>query len=460
MRPAGALVLTALAAATACRFDQGFDGTGYRCGEGERCPEGQTCVAGVCALTGDGPVGDGDGGGDGPDANPDAPPATVVCGNLSLLHDSFDNTMPRPYFDSWADPGTAVSESGGAVVVDVMAGASDGYAGYDSFYFYDLHGGGLEAEVAEVAGNGVSTILEVQNHAGNVAQLMVENGSAFAALYNVPSPGQVAQRPWTVAERYWRIREDGGDMVWELSTDRQTWSELHRRPLPFDVAHVRGTISAGGSPATTTRARFAAINPSPSPATFCPADQLHDDFAAPPLWPQWAQYTNQGCTIAETGGALVMTFTGTGTNGFCGMDTTHLWDISRGDGLVVDGNAFPSLGNVVSYLQAAQVGSGGDTRIEITLDNTALEARSYLAGAEVAARSVTNSRTTHRWWRLRGEGNQMVAETSPDRVTWNELLRSTVSWSLAEVEINLGSGHYGNVTGGAYTVTVPGINAD
>ena len=43
-------LLGLVACAAACSFDQGFDGTRYRCGDGERCPDGQSCVGGVCAV--------------------------------------------------------------------------------------------------------------------------------------------------------------------------------------------------------------------------------------------------------------------------------------------------------------------------------------------------------------------------------------------------------------------------
>ncbi len=77
-------LLGLVACAAACSFDQGFDGTRYRCGDGERCPDGQSCVASVCLPAAiDAAV---DGAPDGPDGA--MPPAS--CGGIALLRDSFD----------------------------------------------------------------------------------------------------------------------------------------------------------------------------------------------------------------------------------------------------------------------------------------------------------------------------------------------------------------------------------
>ncbi len=447
MRPGVSLFAAlALGAVAACSFDFGFDGTRYRCGAGERCPSGQTCVGGVCSPEPDAAA----------DADDGGPPSSV-CGNLTLLQDSFDVGGTGPFFSSFADPGVTVGEGGGQLVIDLNANI-DGYAGYDSTYFYDLHGGSIDLAVAEVTG--ALTILEVRNHLGNVAQVAHQNGNIYAGIFNVAGEGTLAQRAWNPAERFWRIREADGMMSWELSTDRQIWNDLHRRALPFDVSHVRGIVSAGATAPLPSRARFDDLNLAAPSAPYCPAAELRDDFAASPLGPTWEPYTNTGCTIAESGGNLVMTYSSGVGNVFCGMTSLHLWDLSRGDGLVVDGMAFPSLTNFVGYLQAAVPGTGSANRIETTLDGTQFEYRVYVNDAATDQRSMVIDRVLHRWWRMRGDGAVAIFETSTDKVSWTERFRSTVPFPLSPLEVNLGAGHYGNIGGIPLTMMVPGINAD
>jgi len=452
VRPGYLLLLLALG--PACNFDLGFDGTNYQCGEGGRCPDGQSCVAGVCTLAPDALDAPGDDGGSSVDASTDASPLPLVCGNLGLLSDTFDVDGPGAFFSAFNDSGATVAEGGGQLVVDINAN-SGAFAGYRSAFFYDLHSGGLELAVAEVTRD--LTILEVRNHLGNSAQLAVQGTDVYAALFNVSGAGTLAQRAWDPTEKYWRIREEGGDMVWELSRDRLTWSTLHRRALPFDVAHVVGLVSGGGDATLPSRARFDDVNLTPSAARFCSADELHDDFATAPLGPTWEPYTSTGCTIVEAGGNLVMAYTAVNNNSFCGLTALHLWNLSSGTGLVIEGAPFPNRNNFVSYFQALKPGDDR-TRVEITLDGNLLEARSYVNEVAVAVATVTNDRVAHRWWRLRGLANAAIMETSPDKITWNELLRTNVSFPLTNVVVNLGAGNYGAST--AVTIMVPGINAD
>jgi hypothetical protein len=445
MRLALAIAAVAL---TACSFDFGFGGTRYRCGNGERCPAGQVCVAGVCETDPDAGT---DGGGGDIDADVSGP-----CGNLTLLQDTFDAAGAGAYWYSYADTGATVGESGGQLVIDVTGGA-DAFAGYNSSHLYDLHGGWIDVHVTEVLAS--NTILEVRNHLGNVAQLVHEDGNLRAGIYNVAGEGTLTQRPWNPSEVYWRIGEDGGDMVWAVSTDRVAWTELHRRALPFDVAHVRGIVGGGGLAATTSRARFADVNAGPPNALYCPAQQLVDDFAAAPLEPQLEAYAETGCTVAETGGALTFSYTSGTGNIFCGVTTLHMWDLSRADGIVVDSSGLPSIANFVSYVQLTLPGTGGRTRLETTLENGSLEYRLYVSDTIMDRRTYTLDRTMHRYWRTRGMGTTAIFETSPDRTAWTERWRVDAPFALSPVELNIGAGHYDTITV-PLTATVPGINAD
>lgn len=439
VRPA---LIVALALVPACSFDLGFDGTRYQCGAGDRCPAGQSCVGGVCTA-------------ENPDAaiDPDGAVPARVCGNLSLLRDDFGAGAGARWYP-FNDTGAMVAEANGALVIDLPAGV-DVYAGYQSAYVYDLHGGRMIVQVDEVSA--VNTILEIRNLAGENAQLVQDRGDIYAALFDVPGGGgTLAKRIWNPTERFWQIREDGGDMVWELSSDRQTWSELHRAALPFDVAHVRGTVSAGGPTVAATRARFADVNLDGTTDRFCPVGDFRDDFAAAPFAPAWDSYTGPGCTIAEQGGDLVMTFTGTGGNSFCGLNSHHLWDLTQG-AMVVDGSPFPSQPSFVSYVQAASPATG-DTRVEFIVDGTTFEVRSYVAGASQGARTATVDRVVHKFWRIRAaDAATAVFDTSRDGVAWVEFERISVPWDLTAIEVSIGAGNYGATN--PVTIRLPGLNA-
>ncbi len=441
MRPG--LILAALALWPACTFDLGFEGTRYRCGEGERCPEGQTCVSGVCTV--------------GVDANDaDAIDGEAACGNLSLLRDTFDLAGDLPLWERFVDAGAALAETGGELIIDLPAG-TNAYARYSSSFLYDLRGGALLVQVDEVAG--ADTLIEVRNHLGHAAQLLHQGGMMVAATTNHPGAGTHASAPRMAAEIHWRIREDAGALVWETSADRVSWRELHRRTLAFDVAHVRGLIAAGGVSASTSRARFEDVNLLGSAVGFCSTDGLVDDFAATPLDPIWNDYDAAGCTVVEMNGKLAMSFAGNNGNAFCGITSYHLWDLTAGKGVAIDGASFPRETSFAGYFQATAPRDGA-TRVELVVDGPDLEARGFLNGTPTGVpRAATFDRINQKFWRMSAVPGTAIFETAPTRSgPWTEFHRIDAPWDLTAIEINLGAGNYGPTP--PVNVRVAGVNAD
>ncbi|HUQ01045.1 MAG TPA: hypothetical protein VM261_01060 [Kofleriaceae bacterium] len=415
---------------------------------------GGFCELGTDAAGNDG-GGDDDGGPD-PDASTDATPTSVACGTLALLRDDFATAGDGPFFEPFMASNVTVTESTGRLVIDLAPG-QDGYGGYESFYQYNFLGGGeLVTEVVENSAD--NTILEVRNGLGNKAQLVEQNGQISAALYNVASPGVLATRAWNTSEVFWRIREENGDMLWETSANRQTWNLLHRRALPFDVTHVQGIVAAGGKVSTLSRSSFEQVNPDATGSLFCPSAMLTDDFTTAGFYPAWYMYQNSGCTTTKSGGNLVLAFQVGSTSAFCGMDSSHLWDFSRGNGVAIDANTFPSTANFTSYMTASLPGNN-TTRIEFELDGTTLYMRILVNDAPMSPMTLTFNRTTHRWWRLRGDGSSAIWETSTDGSAWTERHRATVPFSLTALDFNIGGGRYGTIAA-PLTITLPGINAN
>jgi hypothetical protein len=451
------LVAAATAGVAGCAFDLGFDGTRYRCGTGDRCPAGQTCVAGVCENGTEDASNDGGGDdGSGPDGAIDATPTSLACGTLALLRDDFATAGDGPFFEPFMASNVTVTESTGRLVIDLAPGA-DGYGGYESFYQYNFSGGGeLVAEVVESSAD--NTILEVRNGLGNKAQLVEQNGQISAALYNVSNPGVLATRAWNTSEVFWRIREESGDMVWETSANRQTWTLIHRRALPFDVTHVQGIVAAGGTVSALSRSSFEQVNPDETSSLFCPSAMLTDDFTTTGFYPAWYMYQNPGCTTTKSGGNLVLAFQAGSSSAFCGMNSSHLWDFTRLGGVAIDANTFPSTANFTSYMSAAVPGNN-TTRMEFELDGATLYMRFLVNDTPMSPMNITFNRTTHRWWRLRGVGSTAIWETSPDGSTWTERHRAPAPFLMTALDFNIGAGRYGTIAT-AQTITLPGINAN
>lgn len=164
------------------------------------------------------------------------------CGaRAPLLHDTFDDTDPAPAFRAYASDGSGSSagERGGQLVVQ-LGPTSQSYAGYDSLARYDLRGGSIEAEVAQIADQArVYTLFGLSGAQGGQTKVAVGFNTGAPALTVEVDGNQLASAAWLPAERFWRIRESGGELIWEVSTDRVTYGERHRVAQPFDVSAVK-----------------------------------------------------------------------------------------------------------------------------------------------------------------------------------------------------------------------------
>lgn len=64
-------------------------------------------------------------------------------------------------------------------------------------------------------------------------------------------------------------------------------------------------------------------------------------------------------------------------------------------------------------------------------------------GARTTLGTATYSPTTHRWWRTRHNGTQVIFDTSPDRVTWTQLGAWTPTIAVGQLKVMFGAGQYG-----------------
>jgi hypothetical protein len=433
--------------AGACSFKSDFGGTSYQCGEGERCPDGYMCVDGVCAM------GSSSDGGIDATPGPDAMPTGLRCGTLSLLQDDFGNGVIDPRWNTFEDPGSILSESGGATRVALSAGAGDPYAGIGSDAFYDLRDGAFDVSVAQIGGR--DTILEIRDWEGQKAQLVVEDGELLVAMFNTPNDGIRFSVPYDATDhRYWRVSADATTMTWAVSANRTTWVDLHSETTSLDLAHVQGIVSAGTQLATASTAIFEDVNPSPSTMGFCPAADLADDFAGTSFEPFWQHWGDTGCSAQRVGGALQMTFDGVLDNCFAGVQTYHLFDL-RESSFVIDAAGVPSAAGFVEYMQILVPGDDSN-HLEIGHDGTTIYFEQQINRLNVAEDSAPYSPTNDRWWRTRGAGGRLYLDTSPDGVNWNNRLDAAAGFDVSAILLILGAGNY--EVGPPVTVTWDNLN--
>ncbi len=194
------------------------------------CPSGRAYgpeVAGerggACVAPSGPDGGDGDGGGGAP------------CGaGQTLLYDSFDTVDPAPGFRVFSNAGGTAVEVGGELAITVDASA-EAYAGYKSLVTYDLRGASVEIEATVVPTvPHTFMILELSDAAH---ELQLGYGTVTQTQMTAELDGaNLAARDAVPGQRYWRVRESAGELIWELSADRGTWAELYRGATPIDMS--------------------------------------------------------------------------------------------------------------------------------------------------------------------------------------------------------------------------------
>lgn len=252
----------------------------FTCVEDPRCPDGFSCVSGTCVET-------------------DGTPA-AACATTNQLSTSFDGTMLPWWADEYTENGGANAVNGGDLVMTVPANAPQAYTQVHTYAHYDLRGRALEFEVPQVGGR--TTEVGLEDPSGVEVYFGMTEGKMF-----IYSKGRrLVERPYSATgDRWWRIRADGVNAVWETSQDGVAWNHLGTDVSPIDLAWVQVKLSMqGGMNLPAATARWAAISPTVDPAiAWCPlsswTESMTDNMLAP-----YADYYGEGCTVVESGGAL------------------------------------------------------------------------------------------------------------------------------------------------------------
>ena len=164
------------------------------------------------------------------------------CPTVSLVSDDFEDSAVDPAWFPYGDPGAATEEADGVLRVE-YSGVEPAWAGYATVDSFDLRGGALRAEIAQVGGD---TILEL-----NAGDTKVQTYGYDSTLFGVvvvagDTTSEFETDYLPAAHRHWRMREQDGRIHWETSPDGDDWSEIDARPTPLDATAVTLLVSGGG----------------------------------------------------------------------------------------------------------------------------------------------------------------------------------------------------------------------
>jgi hypothetical protein len=225
-------------------LDELDDGADATTGSGAASPSSATAATstgsggaagGPSAAGGTGGIGGGVAAGPGGGAGSCAP--TQLCS----LQDAFDEVDIGAQWLTYA--GCTISQSNGEAVHELVSAPGSNFCGYISVATYDMTSDAIAIEVTQTVApvEGPQQFLGVKIDTMQVI-VVLEDGS-LSLRTRTENIGAGAYSP--TDDRWWKLREAAGQILFETSPDGSTWTLRADMPVPFDITAVHGQFGAG-----------------------------------------------------------------------------------------------------------------------------------------------------------------------------------------------------------------------
>lgn len=411
------MVVLASAAGAGCGFRLGYDDgnadVGHRDGGGDDDePDGRPDGGGD-----DGTPGTGD-----PDAGPPGR-GEPGCGALHLLRDDFADGE-RDFLWNLFTTGAELLETNGRMEGRFAGGSADDSVAIESGFRYDLRNSEISVEIQRVGGRLAQ--LRARDVTGRGIGLGVEAGNLKALRRDGGIDQTLALVPYVIDNhRFWRLREENGETVWEASGDRQRWQEIHRDQTFFDASDVHALVESRGRVSAASELWFDNVNTTaPTSPGFCAARATEDDFDAAAVDRFWIPFTAQGdCTSAQAGGRAELTFRGTAFAlcAFTSSRQVRLRDSSFSFE-IASAPANAPVETVAGLFQATgtSIFSNQTSQVEVRIISGIAHMKTVVEGATTFDVTLPFNAAQHRFWRIRHASaeDEIHWETSADGTTW------------------------------------------
>lgn len=297
----------------------------------------------------------------------------------------------------------------------------------------DLRNSAVEVAVDQAGtGNGVATVLAARFDPGRQLRIVARDGMLIAVFSNLGDKSSTM--PYDPgAHRVWRIRDDGAMLIFEASADRTTWIELLSVPTPDWVVtlSVSMYITNESQDPQGNRAIFAQLNEGTSPASWCPATSLRDDFGDGVTGLPWDQSTSGAmCQVTESGGAAVFTHA-EDVDGVCyaSYSTRALYDLRSNAAEIT----VPPITQFESNWWAFLTADTGSKNLTLQFNNG--EMCALATGFASQCADYTGAEN----WRLAHNGNELSWQVSSDRITWSTIRTQVIGEGLESARISFGA---------------------
>lgn len=297
----------------------------------------------------------------------------------------------------------------------------------------DLRGSAIEVAVDEAGtGSGVATVLAARFDSNHFFQLLVRNGMLITTFVDVTlMTSAIPYDP--IAHRVWRIRENGGMLNFEASSDRSNWVQLRAVPTPewVDALTISMYVTNEKKLDKDNRAIFAQFNESVPRVSWCASTTLRDDFGDGLIGRAWDKIeSGEMCQVAETGGAALFTHeAGAAGSCFAAYATRALYDL-RSNSVEI---AVPNITLFRPNWWVFFTADTGSRSLSLQF------ADGTMCAAATGFATQCTPYTGAAYWRLAHNGSELSWQVSDDRVTWTAIRNEVVSAELAQVRISFGA---------------------
>lgn len=407
----------------------GFTGTAALSGTGTLAATGQPAPVGIAALSGTGTL------------------TTTGQPSIDQLVDDFTtaDSAKWAYF-------AGASVSGGKLVLDQNGSATGKVESQGS---YNLVGSAATVELAQAANDQTEFWLFINGATSGVRFLRL--GTLLYAQAVVGGTGvstaSVTYDP--VAHRWLRVREAGGVVYWDTSSDRQGWTQQHSWTPTISVASLRARLSCQGTTGTPSTAIFDNFNVAPK------IGELTEDFADaldPSIW--WSSAPSGG-SAAITGGHLVHTApVGGSASQYVSTGTFLSWRLA--ESAVWVQHVTMDAGPTTSFESTVIVQDDIDHRLDWVFNKGAdfIGARTISGGAATYPFSTAYDPATFAFVRIRETGGVVYWDSSPDGTSWvnrGSFDYVAAGWTWRPVQFAISSGDWGTA-GAGQTATWDSVN--
>ncbi len=193
---------------------------------------------------------------------------------LDTFSDNFNDnsTDVAKWPNNFNGAGNTMTETGQQVVL-ALGGTSGSYSAYyNGTTTYDLTGSYAVIKAVTVspdAATNAQNFIKLEKDATNYLAMGKQAGNLYMQRQVAGVDSTTTLTYDTTNHKWWRIRESGGNILWDTSPDGITWTNRRSLANPFVITAMKmqigaGTFAAQASPGTFTFDEFNTLPAAPS----------------------------------------------------------------------------------------------------------------------------------------------------------------------------------------------------